>query len=98
MTAYVISDISVINAERYTNYREAVRLALEHHGGRYLVRGGTVHLLEGIWNPDRVVVIEFDSVEDARDFISSPEFQEARLLRQNAAMVNTILVDGVSPE
>jgi uncharacterized protein (DUF1330 family) len=98
MSAYVILDVNVINAERYQSYREAVLVAIERHGGRYLVRGGEVAVLEGIWNPERVVMIEFPGVEDARRFYESPEFLAARELRQNAAMVNMILVDGVAED
>jgi uncharacterized protein (DUF1330 family) len=98
MSAYVISDTSVINADRYESYRAAIGVAVERNGGRYLVRGGEVAILEGIWNPDRLVIIEFPSVNEAQHFFESTEFQQARELRQNAAMVNMILVDGVAPD
>jgi uncharacterized protein (DUF1330 family) len=96
MSAYVISDIDIINSERYRRYSELVRLAVDRHGGQYLVRGGEVAVLEGIWNPARVVIIEFAGVDQARKFYDSPECRDARALRQNAAMVNMILVDGVA--
>lgn len=98
MSAYVISDVNIINAKRYKKYSEAVRSAIERHGGRYLVRGGDVAVLEGIWNPERVVIIEFAHLEDARQFYESPEFRETRELRNNAAMVNMILVDGIASD
>jgi uncharacterized protein (DUF1330 family) len=95
MAAYMISDINIINAERYEEYRVAVRNAVDKHGGRYIVRGGQSKVLEGTWNPARVVIVEFDSMQVAERFYQSPEFLAARALRQNAAMVNMILTEGL---
>ncbi len=94
MLAYVISDINVINLARYENYREVVAPAIDRFGGRYLAQAASVEVLEGTWNPTRIVVVEFPSRDDALRFFSSPEVQHARSLRQNVAMVNMILVDG----
>ena len=95
MPAYMISDVNIINAERYEEYRLAVRAAVEKFGGRYIVRGGSAKVLEGTWNPARVVIVEFNSMTEAVKFYSSPEFLIAKQLRQNAAMVNMILTDGL---
>jgi uncharacterized protein (DUF1330 family) len=95
MPAYMISDVNIINAERYEEYRLAVRVAVDKFGGRYIVRGGSAKVLEGTWNPARIVIIEFSSMAEAEKFYVSPEFLKARQLRQNAAMVNMILTDGL---
>ncbi len=94
MSAYMIADVGIINGERYESYRVAVREAIARNGGRYLARGGDVTVVEGTWNPSRLVVIEFPSLEQAERFYQSPEYRTARELRQNAAMVNMILIDG----
>jgi uncharacterized protein (DUF1330 family) len=95
MAAYMISDVNIINAERYEEYRLAVRTAVDKYGGRYIVRGGSAKVLEGTWNPARVVIVEFSSMAEAEKFYESPEFLKAKQLRQNAAMVNMILTDGL---
>jgi uncharacterized protein (DUF1330 family) len=95
MPAYMISDVNVVNAERYEDYLAAISEAVQKHGGRYLVRAHQTKVLEGTWNPARVVVIEFASMADAERFYSSEQFLAARELRQNVAMVNMILAEGV---
>jgi len=95
MAAYMVSDVNIINAERYEEYRLAVRTAVEKYGGRYIVRAGSSKVLEGTWNPARMVIVEFESMQAAERFFDSPEFIAARALRQNAAMVNMILTEGL---
>lgn len=90
----MIADIGIINSERYEEYRLAVREAIERNGGRYLARGGDVTVLEGTWNPTRLVIIEFPTLAQAKNFYQSPEYLKTRALRQNAAMVNMILAEG----
>jgi uncharacterized protein (DUF1330 family) len=91
----MISDVNVINAERYEEYLAAISEAVRNYGGRYLVRAHETKVLEGTWNPARVVVIQFDSMAEAEKFYSSEQFLSARALRQNVAMVNMILAEGV---
>ena len=95
MPAYMIADINIINAERYEEYRAAVRDAVQKHGGTYLVRAGGVKVLEGTWNPARMVIVQFPSMADAERFYKCADFLAARALRQNAAMVNMILTEGI---
>jgi uncharacterized protein (DUF1330 family) len=97
MSAYMVADVGIINAERYESYRLAVRAAIERNGGRYLVRGGDVTVIEGTWDPSRLVIVEFPTLAQAENFYQSPEYLAARTLRQNAAMVNMILIDGSGP-
>jgi uncharacterized protein (DUF1330 family) len=96
MPAYLILDIHVEDPEEYAAYRERAPATLEAYGGRYLVRGGPHEVVEGDWNPERVVVVEFPSVERAREWYESPEYQEIVGLRLRAAPSNTVLVEGVS--
>jgi uncharacterized protein (DUF1330 family) len=95
MAAYLILDIHVKDPEEYAAYRERAPATLEQYGGRYLVRGGPHETVEGDWNPERVVVVEFPSVERAKEWYASPEYQEIVGLRLRAAPGNTLLVEGV---
>ncbi|MEA2382048.1 MAG: hypothetical protein QOH72_2019 [Solirubrobacteraceae bacterium] len=96
MPAYLILDIHVEDPEEYAAYRERSPATLEAYGGRYLVRGGPHEVIEGDWNPERVVVVEFPSVQRAREWYESPEYQEIVGMRLRAAPSNTVLVEGVS--
>ena len=94
MAAYVIVDITVHDAAVYERYRVLAQASIAQYDGRYLVRGGVATLLEGAQPPARVVVLEFPSVERARAWWDSPEYAEARVLRQASATTEMVLVDG----
>ena len=93
--AYVIADIDVTDPDTYEDYKRLSSAAAERYGGRFLARGGTVDVLEGPWQPGRFVVIEFDDEPSARRWYDSPEYAEARDIRQRAAVSSLILVGGV---
>jgi uncharacterized protein (DUF1330 family) len=95
MPAYLILDIHVEDPEEYAAYRERSPATLEAYGGRYLVRGGEHEVVEGDWNPERLVVVEFPSIERAREWYQSPEYQEIVGMRRRAAPSQTVLVQGV---
>jgi uncharacterized protein (DUF1330 family) len=95
MPAYLILDIHVVDPEEYAAYRERAPATLEAYGGRYLVRGGEHEVVEGDWDPERVVVVEFPSVERAREWYASPEYRELAEMRQRAAPSQVLLVQGV---
>src|SRR3954453_7004252 len=95
MAAYVIASVSEAHDdEALAEYRRRNTAAVEAHGGRFLVRGGEIGVLEGDWSPLRVVVIEFSDVETARAWYSSPEYQEAIPIRQGASTTDIIVVEG----
>ena len=95
MSAYVITDITVNNLEKYEDYKKLVPPAIEAYGGKYLARGGRAEKLEGNWEPDRIVLLEFESVAKAKKWIDSPEYREARALRHQNASTNMIVVEGL---
>ena len=92
---YIIAQAAVADAARYEDYKKLAQLAVEKYGGRYVVRGGATHLLEGDWHPPRLVILEFDSVAQARRFYDSPEYQSARSARAGAASMRMLLVEGL---
>lgn len=93
--AYVVADIDVEDPTAYERYKELSSAAVDAYGGRWLVRGGEVHGLEGEWAPSRLVVLEFDDEAAARRWYDSPEYTEARAVRQAAARSSMLLVAGV---
>src|SRR5215468_2717160 len=97
MAAYLIADVSVNDPERYPDYARLVPDTLEPFGGRFIARGGTVDPLEGGWQPSRLVIIEFPSLEQARAWYDSAEYAPAKELRQRYSDGRLIIVDGVPP-
>jgi uncharacterized protein (DUF1330 family) len=95
MPAYVLVDAKVTDPAQYEEYRKVAPAAIAKYGGRYLVRGGATTVLEGGWQPNRIVVLEFPDADAARRFYDSPEYRAARALRAGAAAMNVIVVDGV---
>jgi len=95
MAAYVILDITVNDPAKYEDYKKIAPPAIEAYGGKYLVRGGSMEILEGDWKPNRVVILEFQSIEMAKNWINSPEYSDARALRHQTATSHAIVVDGL---
>ena len=94
MPAYIVVDIKIHNADLYEEYKKLTPATLEAYGGRFVVRGGTTEILEGEWQPNRIVVLEFSSMEQAKKWWASPEYAPAKEIRQAASHTNMILVDG----
>jgi uncharacterized protein (DUF1330 family) len=95
MPAYLISTIEITDPAGYEEYRKQVAPVLQKYGGRFLVRGGRIHYLEGEWRPKRVVVVAFDSVEKAKAFDSAPEYAQAKGIRHRTAVSSVIVVEGL---
>jgi uncharacterized protein (DUF1330 family) len=94
MSAYVIVETDVTDPEQYAQYTAASRAAIAAGGGRALVRGGELVVLEGDWQPPRLVMLEFDDLEAAKRWYQSDAYQEAKKLREGAASVRAIVVQG----
>jgi uncharacterized protein (DUF1330 family) len=95
MPGYIIADVEITDPVEYEEYRKLAPASLAPFGGRFLVRGGAVEVLEGEWQPGRFVVLEFDSVEQARAWYDSEEYRAARTIRQRASRSKVILAAGV---
>ena len=95
MSAYVIVDINVADPAGYEEYKRLAAPTVSAYGGKYIARGGRTETLEGNWIPNRLVILEFDSRERAREWLDSPEYAGPRRLRQRAATTNMIMVEGV---
>ena len=94
MPAYVIIETDIHDPEQYERYKAASPDAVAGGGGRFLARGGELAVLEGDWNPTRIVVLEFPDLETAKAWYTSEEYGEARKLRAGAAKLHMVAVDG----
>ena len=95
MPAYVIAHIDVKDPVRYEDYKKMSPVSIEKFGGRFIARGGQCESLEGTWQPKRVVLIEFPSVEVARQWWASEDYAPARALRQATSVGDLIVVEGL---
>jgi uncharacterized protein (DUF1330 family) len=94
MPAYIAVDISINDPVTYDRYKTMAPPSIAKYDGRYLVRGGSTTTLEGSWKPQRFVIPEFADAETARQWWDSPEYAEAKALRQSCSDTDMLLVDG----
>lgn len=97
MAAYIVVEVDVKDPERYADYQSMVPASVAAYGGEYLIRGGQLENLEGDWEPQRFVMIQFESVDQAKRWWDSEEYRQARNLRQATADTRMIVVEGYSP-
>jgi uncharacterized protein (DUF1330 family) len=95
MPAYVIVDVSIHDHKEYEEYKKLTPAAITAFNGKFIVRGGPTLTLEGDWKPERIVVLEFPTVERAREWWHSEIYAEAKLIRQRTAKTRMIIVEGV---
>ena len=95
MSAYVIVDININDPAGYEEYKRLASNTISLYGGRYIARGGSTEQLEGNWTPNRLVILEFESMKRAKEWLNSPEYEEPRKLRHRTATSNMVLVEGV---
>jgi uncharacterized protein (DUF1330 family) len=94
MAAYVIVEMEITDPVAIEEYRRLAGASVAKHGGRFIVRGGKLEFLEGGWEPERIVVLEFPDAARAKTWWSSPDYAAARLVRNTAARTRMILVEG----
>ena len=94
MPAYLIAEIEVTDPAGYDEYRQLVSATVQQYGGRYVVRGGAIETLEGDWQPKRMVVLEFPSLEQAKRWYNSEEYRGPKALRFKTTHTKAILVEG----
>ncbi|MEP1208692.1 MAG: DUF1330 domain-containing protein [Rhizobiaceae bacterium] len=92
----MIVDVNVDDPEGYEKYKAEVPALIAKHGGEYLVRGGEFEVLEGDWEPTRLVVFSFPDRQAIHEFINDPEYADLKALRQRIASSSVVAVDGMT--
>jgi uncharacterized protein (DUF1330 family) len=92
--AYVILDVEVNDSGTYETYKKMIPTTVERYGGRFLVRGGIVETLEGEWSPQRLTILEFPSVEQAKAWSGSLEYSPANAILNQSARARMVVVEG----
>ena len=95
MTAYVVASVNVTDRDKYKNYMALSPAAIAAAGGKFIVRGGNLKVLEGDWPRPRIVIIEYPTREAAEAFYDSTLYVAAKAEREGAAEMSMIVVDGV---
>lgn len=95
MAAYVVVEIEVKDPVRYDDYKKLAPPSIATYGGKYLARGGKTESLEGNWSPQRLVILEFPTFEQAKKWIDSEEYRPARELRHQTAQTRMVLIEGL---
>ena len=96
MKGYIFAEIEITNPDGYKAYTQTVPATIEKYGGKFIVRGGAAEPLEGQWPARRRVLLEFASVEDARRWYNSPEYEKPMALRKANSNGRLILLEGVA--
>ncbi|WP_281085491.1 DUF1330 domain-containing protein [Methanosarcina acetivorans] len=87
----------VLDHELYAGYVEKVPEIIKKHGGRYLIRGGEVISMFGNWDPERIILIEFETLEKLRNCFNSEKYLEIAPSRENSTITESIVVNGYLP-
>ena len=95
MAVYAVVNIRITDPDRYAEYREQAPPTIARYGGKYLARGGTTEVLEGEWSPQRLVILEFESMERFHEWYSSPEYAPLKQVRGEAAISDFVVVEGL---
>jgi uncharacterized protein (DUF1330 family) len=98
MKGYVLAEVDVTDPAVFAQYRPLAEASIAAFGGRYLIRGGAAERLEGDHPDRRFVLLEFASPERAREWYQSPQYREAKAIRERAARTEVFLIDGHDPD
>ncbi len=94
MKAFVVVEISITDPELYEEYKKLTPATITAYDGKFVVRGAKTESLEGDWNPQRLVMLEFPSVDRAKEWWNSQEYSKAKAIRQQAATTKMLVVEG----
>ena len=95
MAGYMVGNITVTDPETFAEYGKRVPATVAQFGGTYVVRGGTPERIEGNYDPVRIVILQFDSVEKAREWYDSDVYAPLKEMRMKASSGDLYFVEGV---
>jgi uncharacterized protein (DUF1330 family) len=95
MPAYIIVDVTINDPKAYEEYKKLTPATIAAYDGKFVVRGGRSECLEGDWNPQRTVVLQFPTLERAKEWWASEEYAPAKKIRQANATTKMLVVEGI---
>ena len=93
MSVYMIIEIQIKDDKLYAEYVAKVPEVINKYGGKYLARTSQVMPLTGNWNPERIIIIEFETIEHLRKCFGSDKYRQISQLREKSAVGKAIVVD-----
>lgn len=94
MSAYLILDVDIHDPEKYKEYMKLAKPMVEAHGGKYHVRGGPFEIMDGSWQPTRLVIIEYPDMASAKAMYESEEYKPLKKIRETCSTGHTVIVEG----
>ena len=95
MSAYVITDVEITDANLYGQFLEQITATVEAHGGKFVARGGALETILGNWTPKRLAILEFDDLQQVHAWLDSPELIALNDIRSRSSNVNMVIVEGL---
>ena len=95
MAAYVITDVEVTDVDLYGQFMKQVTETVESHGGKFVARGGSLEVVLGNWSPNRIAILQFDSLEQIHGWLSSPGYTALDDIRARSSNINMVVVEGL---
>jgi uncharacterized protein (DUF1330 family) len=95
MVAYLIADLDIRDPEGFREYREGASAFIAKHGGEFLALGSELEVLEGNWQPHRLVLLRFPSKQAIRDFFADPEYAALKEVRRQTSKTIAVTMDGI---
>lgn len=93
MPAYVLVEVDILDPKEYDAYKNLTPATVEAYGGKFIIRGNPIQVMEGSWNHDRLVMIEFPNKKIAEEWYFSKEYQEARAIRLKASNAKFFIIE-----
>lgn len=93
MPAYVLVEVDIHDPKEYEAYKSLTPATVEAYGGKFIIRGNPIQVMEGSWNHDRLVMIEFPNKKIAEEWYYSKEYQEARAIRLKASNAKFFIIE-----
>jgi uncharacterized protein (DUF1330 family) len=98
MAAYIVARVDVQDWDKYREYMRHTPRIIARFGGKFVARGGEMTTLEGEPETLRLVLIEFPTLKQAKDFYDSPEYKRTKKLRDGAGAAQFVAIDGYPVE
>jgi uncharacterized protein (DUF1330 family) len=92
MSAFVIAELSIHDPKEMEEYKRITSLTIAAFNGKYVVNRAPAIILEGDWKPERIVVVQFPSVDEANKWWNSELYSKAKEIRQRSSTTKMIIV------
>jgi uncharacterized protein (DUF1330 family) len=93
MSAYMLVEITVGDQATYDRYMEQIPSVIRKYKGRYILRSSKITANSGGWKPDRIILMEFDTLAELRACFASPEYRALGQMREQSTITRSIVIE-----